>query len=373
MTEESPYQPPLNTAASAVSEAVIERVAEPPHVLPDCAAGIGALPTGHALAWYAVVYGVAVIFCLSGIISPPVALALGMVLALTIDNPCRKAGHRIAMYLLQICVVLLGFTMNLQAVLVAGLHGALFAAISIAVTLLAGRWLGRKLGIDPQTSLLISTGTAICGGSAIAAVGSVIDAGESSMTLAMGTVFLLNAAALYLFPLLGHALHLSQTQFGVWAGIAIHDISSVVAAANSYGPTALTTATAVKLSRALWIVPLSFAVAWLADRKDRRRVVENPGLENTQPVRPRKKQIPWFIGLFLLACIVRSFVPGMDSIAAYISRLGDLGLTVTLFLIGTGLSRRTLASVGIKPMVQGVLLWILIGGGTLFVVKTGMF
>ena len=318
-------------------------------------------------------YLLAIALCLSGLIKPPVALALGMAMALTLDNPWRKTGHRTAMWLLQICVVLLGFTMNLQAVLVAGLHGAVFAAISIGVTLLAGRWLGRKLGIDSQTSLLISTGTAICGGSAIAAVGSVIDAGESSMTLAMGTVFLLNAVALYLFPILGHALNLSQVQFGVWAGIAIHDISSVVAAASSYGPTALTTATAVKLSRALWIVPLSFAVAWLADRKDRRRVVENPGLEDAQRAKPRKKHIPWFIGVFLLACIVRSFVPGMDYLSGGISRVGDIGLTVTLFLIGTGLSRKTLASVGIRPMVQGVLLWILIGGGALVVVKTGLF
>ncbi len=373
MTEESPDQPPLDTAAVAVSGKTGERMAESLLGSPARPAANGSLPAGRVMPWYPLVYGIAVILCLSGTISPPVALALGMAMALTIDNPWRKASHRMAMYLLQICVVLLGFTMNLQAVLVAGLHGAVFAAISIAVTLLAGRWLGRKLGIDPQTSLLISTGTAICGGSAIAAVGSVIDAGESSMTLAMGTVFLLNAVALYLFPLLGHALHLSQTQFGVWAGIAIHDISSVVAAASSYGPTALTTATAVKLSRALWIVPLSFAVAWLADRKDRRRVVENPGLQDTQPVRPRKKHIPWFIGLFLLACIVRNFVPGMDSLAPAISRMGDLGLTVTLFLIGTGLSRKTLASVGIKPMVQGVLLWILIGGGALLVVKAGLF
>lgn len=373
MTEESPDQSPPDTAAAAVAETVIERVTESLPASLVRAADTGGLPTDRAAILRPVVYGGVVILCLSGFISPPVALALGMALALTIDNPWRKASHRIAMYLLQICVVLLGFTMNLQAVLLAGLHGAVFAAVSIGATLVAGRWLGRWLGIDPQTSLLISTGTAICGGSAIAAVGSVIDAGESSMTLAMGTVFLLNAVALYLFPLLGHAMHLSQNQFGVWAGIAIHDISSVVAAANSYGPTALATATAVKLSRALWIVPLSFAVAWLADRKDRRRMVENPGLEDAQPVKPRKKHIPWFIGLFLLACIVRSFVPGMESLSVGISRVGDIGLTVTLFLIGTGLSRKTLAAVGIKPMLQGILLWAFIGGGALVVVKTGWF
>ncbi len=311
--------------------------------------------------------------CITGLITPPVALALGMILALALDNPWRKLGHRTAMWALKVCVVMLGLTMNLQAVLAAGLHGAVFAAISIAATLLVGRLLGRLLRIDPQTSLLISTGTAICGGSAIAAVASVIDAGESSMTLAMGTVFLLNAVALYLFPLLGHALHLSQTQFGVWAGIAIHDISSVVAAAGGYGPVALTTATAVKLSRALWIVPLSFGVAWLMDRKDRRRAVENPGLADATNTKPRKKHIPWFIGLFLLACVLRSYLPGMAAISPDISRFGDIGLTVTLFLIGAGLSRKTLAAVGIRPMVQGVLLWLFIGTGSLILIKTGWF
>ncbi len=315
----------------------------------------------------------AIMFCLSPWASPPIALALGMALALTIGTPWRKSAHRAAKMMLQICVVLLGFTMNLHTVLAAGAQGALMAAASISVTFLAGWLLGRWLKIDPQTSWLISSGTAICGGSAIAAVATVLDAGESQMTVSMGTVFLLNAVALYLFVPIGHALHLTQYQFGVWAGISIHDISSVVAAASRYGPSALTTATAVKLSRALWIVPVSMVFGWYAGRIARS---EPAGLNSdltgsTQsdvPARKAKVHVPWFIGLFLIASLSRSFVPAIDHAAPDIGHLSDIGLTVTLFLIGAGLSRATLKKVGIRPMVQGVLLWLLMGGGTLLLI-----
>ncbi len=319
------------------------------------------------------VFVLATLFCLSPWASPPIALALGMVLALTIGTPWRKTAHKTAKIMLQICVVLLGFTMNLHTVLAAGAQGALMAAASISVTFLAGWLLGRWLKIDPQTSWLISSGTAICGGSAIAAVATVLDAGESQMTVSMGTVFLLNAVALYLFVPIGHALHLTQYQFGVWAGISIHDISSVVAAASRYGPSALTTATAVKLSRALWIVPVSMVFGWYARRIAR---TEPAGLhdelpENSQalPVtRKPKVNVPWFIGLFLLASLSRSFIPIIDRTAPDIGHLSVIGLTITLFLIGAGLSRATLKKVGVRPMVQGVLLWMLMGGGTLLLI-----
>ena len=319
------------------------------------------------------VFILAVLFCLSPWASPPIALALGMALALTVGTPWRKTTHKTAKIMLQICVVLLGFTMNLHTVLAAGAQGALMAAASISVTFLDGWLLGRWLKIDPQTSWLISSGTAICGGSAIAAVATVLDAGESQMTVSMGTVFLLNAVALYLFVPIGHALHLTQYQFGVWAGISIHDISSVVAAASRYGASALTTATAVKLSRALWIVPVSMVFGWYAGRIARSEPVGlNEELaENPPPAQATSKpkvHVPWFIGLFLLASLSRSFIPAIDHAAPDIGHLSDIGLTITLFLIGAGLSRATLKKVGVRPMIQGVLLWMLMGGGTLLLI-----
>ncbi len=322
-------------------------------------------------------YGAAILWCLSPWASPPMALAAGITLALTIDNPWRQAGHRVSMRLLQACVVLLGFTMNLRTVLAAGLHGAVFGAASITVTLVAGWWLGRRLRIEAKTSLLIASGTAICGGSAIAAVANVVNADEGPVTVAMGTVFLLNAVALYAFVPLGHALALSQRQFGLWAGISIHDISSVVAAAGRYGSLALTIATAVKLSRALWIIPVSLVLAWKVDR-----TAQTGEGGHTTPLAPdaaaavsppqrRRHRIPWFIGLFLLASVFRSLPTGMNAWDPDLTRLGQTGLTVTLFLIGAGLSKRTLAAVGFKPLLQGVLLWALIAGGTLAMIRWG--
>ncbi len=296
-------------------------------------------------------------FSLTPWASPAIALALGMALALTHENPFHHVGRRAAKFLLQGCVILLGFGMNLAVVLRAGAHGATLAAASIAATFALGGWLGRRLKISPKTSVLISAGTAICGGSAIAAVGTVTGAAEGEMTVAMGTVFLLNAVALYSFPLIGHALHLTQTQFGTWAGIAIHDISSVVGAASRYGLPALQTATAVKLSRALWIVPVAVAAG---------RVFRPHGTHGAHSgARP---EMPWFIGLFLLASVARTFIPGVAALAPSLSRLAEVGLTLTLFLIGAGLSRETLRAVGWKPMAQGVLLWVFISVTSLLVI-----
>ncbi len=305
--------------------------------------------------------------------SPALALGLGALLALSVGNPWAAFGHKAAKTLLQVCVVLLGFTMNLHTVLEAGMSGAVFAAASIGCTLLLGYWLGRKLGIDAKASALISAGTAICGGSAIAAVATVIDAEEEPMAVAMGTVFILNAVALLLFAPVGHALGLTQQQFGVWAGIAIHDISSVVASAAGYGPHALTTAVAVKLSRALWIIPVSLGFAWWAGRS---KSVQHSAKQDTEEAgEPRQarrlRHIPWFIGIFLLASVLRSFVPMMARLDPVISRSSTIGICVTLFLIGGGLSRKAIASVGIRPMIQGVLLWAYIAIGALAVIKLG--
>jgi uncharacterized integral membrane protein (TIGR00698 family) len=291
-------------------------------------------------------------FCLTPWVSPPVALALGAILALTHENPFAHLGKKVSAKLLQVCVVFLGFGMDLPLVLRTGLQGAGFAAATIAMTLGLGWALGKRLGIDHKVSALISAGTAICGGSAIAAVGSVIGVAESEISVAMGTIFILNAVALYAFPLVGHALGLTQVQFGTWAGIAIHDISSVVGASAHYGLDALQTATAVKLSRALWIIPVGLgAAAIFRARKTHRQTA-------TQ-LKP-KVQVPWFIGFFLLASVARSFVPGMAGIAPALGHVATTGLTLTLFLIGAGLSTKTLRTVGWRPFLQGVLLWLFI-------------
>jgi len=276
-------------------------------------------------------------------ISPPLALTLGMGTALTIHNPFPHTSRSIANTLLQFCVILLGFGMDLAIVLQAGQKGALFAVFTIGVTFLLGRWLGKQFKIPAKASVLISAGTAICGGSAIAAVASVISAAEHEITIAMATIFLLNAAALYIFPIVGQALHLTSDQFGTWAGIAIHDISSVVGAASHFGTAALNTATAVKLSRALWIVPVSLGFAFLSHRQTKGTA--------------KLIQIPWFIAFFLFASLVRTFVPTIAGWSPILTHFSETGLKLTLFLIGAGLSIEAVKAVGWQPIAQGVILW----------------
>ena len=311
-----------------------------------------------------VLFFCAAALCLTPWASPPIALTLGAILALTHENPFAHLGKKVSSSLLQVCVVLLGFGMDLPVVLKAGANGAVFAALTIAATLGLGWWLGRVLGILPKTSALISAGTAICGGSAIAAVGSVIGVAEGEITVAMGTVFILNAVALYLFPVLGHAMHMSQAQFGTWAGVAIHDISSVVGAASHYGLSALQTATAVKLSRALWIIPVAFGAAY-AFRPGKHTA---PDTDAVLPAEKPKVKVPWFVGFFLLASVLRSYVPGVAAAAPALLHTATIGLTLTLFLIGAGLSARTLRQVGWRPLLQGVLLWVFISVASLGII-----
>ena len=298
--------------------------------------------------------------------SPATALVVGIMFALLIGHPFAHWNHRIIKWLLQLCVVLLGFGMNLLVVLRLGLRGSLFAAVTICATLVLGRWLGRRFALDAKTSVLISVGTAICGGSAIAAVSSVIAATETEIAVSVGTVFLLNAVALYVFPLVGHALHLSQSQFGLWAGVAIHDISSVVGAGLSYGPGALTTATAVKLSRSLWIVPLTLAIAFEQGRR-KAPVVPETGQVLRRP-KNLKVALPWFIAFFLLASFVRSWVPAMAAWATPIAGLAHRGMILVLFLIGTSLSLHALRGVGWRTVVVGLILWIFISLSSLLAI-----
>jgi len=293
-----------------------------------------------------VVFVALLLACASGYVSPPIALALGLALALTLGHPFPQYNSKATKILLQLSVIGLGFGMNLQTVVAAGKRGIAWTAATIAITLVLGFLAGRALRVNHTTAHLIASGTAICGGSAIAAVGPVVGSSDEEMSVSLGTIFILNSIALFLFPPIGHRLGLTQSQFGVWAAIAIHDTSSVVGAAAKYGAEALKLATVVKLTRALWIVPLTIGTA-LAFRKKSTHVA-----------------IPWFIGGFVLASIARTYEPWLDHVVS----LARIGLTVTLFLIGAGLSRKNLASVGTRPLILGVLLWIVISVGALLVV-----
>jgi uncharacterized integral membrane protein (TIGR00698 family) len=225
-----------------------------------------------------------------------------------------------------------------------------YTAISITAAMLLGLGLGRLIQVGQKSSFLISAGTAICGGSAIAAVGPIAGASEEEMAVSLGAVFILNSVALFLFPAIGLAVHMTQNQFGLWAALAIHDTSSVVGAAAKYGSTALAVGTTIKLARALWIVPLSVLTAVLVKSKAR-------------------IQWPWFIAFFCFAALLNTevpiFAPSLIPALTGLSRLGKIGLTVTLFLIGTGLNRDTLRKVGVRPLLQGLTLWIIVGSGTL--------
>ena len=294
--------------------------------------------------------------------SPPVALVAGILFALVIGHPFAHWNRHATQWLLQICVVLLGFGMNLPDVLRLGLNGSLFAAATIGTTLLLGWWAGRRLALDRKTSTLISVGTAICGGSAIAAVSSVIGASEAEIAVSIGTDFLLTAVALYVFPLTGHLLHLSQAQFGLWAGVAIHDISSVVGAGLSYGQEALQTATAVKLSRTLWIVPLTLAIAFGFNRW------KPAGAEDSKRAKKLKIAVPWFIGFFLLASLSRSYIPAIAAWSPLLSEIARRGMILVLFLIGTSLSLRALRVVGWRTVATGLVLWLFISVASLLAI-----
>ena len=290
------------------------------------------------------------IFCLTPWASAPLALALGIALAWFAQHPYRKHNKKATQLLLKISVIGLGFGMNAVTALKAGKEGIIFTIVSIVVTLTLGFVVGRLLKVESKTSYLVSSGTAICGGSAIAAISPVIKAEEKQVSVALGVVFILNSVALVLFPIIGHALNMSQQEFGLWSAIAIHDTSSVVGAASRYGNEALQIATTVKLARALWIIPFAFLSSFLFKNTD------------------SKISIPYFIGLFLLAMLANTYIPGIEIISPYIVAIAKSGLTLTLFLIGCGLSREVLKSVGIRPFLQGVAVWVFISVLSLLVI-----
>jgi uncharacterized integral membrane protein (TIGR00698 family) len=283
-------------------------------------------------------------------VSPAVALFMGIALALTIGAPYPKANKKVSKYLLQAAVVGLGFGMNLHSALAAGREGMLFTIASVVGVMILGVTLGRLLKVNPKNAYLISSGTAICGGSAIAAVSPIIDADENDTSLALATIFILNAIALFIFPPIGHALGLSEQQFGTWAAIAIHDTSSVVGAGAAYGQEALQVATTIKLTRALWIFPLAL-VSILVFRS-----------------KGKKFAIPWFILMFVGAMLLNTYLNIPQQISSIVVMLSKKALGVTLFLIGCGLSVGAIKKVGAKPLVLGILLWAIISVATLLVV-----
>jgi len=291
------------------------------------------------------------LFALSPWASPPLALAVGLVFGMTFAvHPYARESRIGSKWLLQASVVALGFGMNLPAILKAGRSGFVYTACGIAFALTVGMLLGKLLKVRSTPAFLIATGTAICGGSAIAAVGPVTGATDDEMSVSLGTVFILNSVALLTFPAIGTALGLSQQQFGLWAALAIHDTSSVVGAAAKYGTIALAIGTTVKLARALWIIPVSLGTAAIKHSD-------------------AKVKIPWFIFLFVLAAIANSYLAFAHPAFEVFSRAGKVGLTLTLFLIGASLSRQQIKSVGVRPLVMGVILWLIVATVTLTLIR----
>jgi uncharacterized integral membrane protein (TIGR00698 family) len=288
-------------------------------------------------------------------VTPPVALFVGLAFALLCGQAYPKFNKKVSKKLLQYSVVGLGFGMNLHASLASGKEGMLFTIISVMGTMILGMFIGRKLlKVNRDTSYLISSGTAICGGSAIAAVGPVIKAKDSDMSVALATIFVLNAIALFIFPVFGNWLGLTQQEFGTWAAIAIHDTSSVVGAGAAYGEEALQVATTIKLTRALWIIPLALATSV---------IFKNGG---------KKINIPWFILWFVVAILINTYLlDSVPEVGKAISGLARKGLIVTMFFIGASLSTDVLKAVGVKPLLQGVLLWVVISVGSLAYILWG--
>ncbi len=284
-------------------------------------------------------------------VDPPVALLFGIMLAIFSDNPYKKETSKLTHKMLQFSVVGLGFGMNAVSAIEAGKNGFIFTLTGIAFTFILGIILSKILKVERKTSMLISSGTAICGGSAIAAVAPVIDSENEKTSVALGVVFILNSVALLIFPAIGKYFNMSQTEFGYWAAIAIHDTSSVVGAAAQFGKEALQVATTVKLARALWIIPVTFIAALFFKSEI------------------KKIKIPYFIFGFIAAVIINSYFTQFHSIYEFIYFISKRGLVATLFLIGTNLDPKTIRSVGFKPLLMGILLWVVVSAGSLLIIK----
>lgn len=323
----------------------------------------------RASAWATPLLILGAVLALAPFTSAAMALLGGAVIALVFGNPIQAQTHTWTHRLLPLAVVGLGAEMNLGTVARVGLHGLGYTAISLALVMGLGLLLGKYLKVDPDAGLLISIGTAICGGSAIAAAAPVLRARPHQVSIALATVFLLNAVALMVFPLIGHMAHLGQGSFGLWAALAIHDTSSVVGAGLAYGPRALEVATTVKLARALWIVPMTLGLGYLMANRRRKAGLTEAEIQ-AEDALPVKK--PWFIGGFLLVAALVTWVPTLHAAGHLVAAGAHHVLVLTLFLIGAGLSREALKTVGFRPFLQGLLLWLIVGSLGLGAVKLGL-
>ncbi|MEY8759250.1 YeiH family protein [Chryseobacterium tongliaoense] len=285
--------------------------------------------------------------CLTPLVSSPIALALGFMIAVLLGNPFEKYLHQYIHLLLQVSIVGLGFGLKLNEALNAGKTGLMLTVLSISTVMISGYFLGKLFKLDKQLSYLISVGTAICGGSAIAATSPIIKPSSKQISLALAIVFTLNSIALFIYPAIGHALQLSQEQFGLWCAIGIHDTSSVVGAAGKFGNEALKIATTVKLARALWIIPVSVITMFIFKNKE------------------SKIKIPWFIGWFVLAILLNTYFPVFDLFSSSVTAVAKSGLNLTLFFIGSTLSLQTLKTIGVKPLAVAIILWVTISVGSL--------
>lgn len=307
-----------------------------------------------------ILFPLAAVFCLSPWGSSAVALLLGVALALTFGNPYFTITKKWTHTLLALSVIGLGFGMNLSVIGAVGLQGVGYTVIGIGSTILFGTFLGKLLRTTPDTSLLVTVGTAICGGSAIAAVAPVIRAKHHEVSVALGIVFILNALALLIFPAIGHYFSISESQFGLWSALAIHDTSSVVGATLQYGPVAAQVGTTVKLTRALWIIPLAFAISLVRARDAKE--------DYTSKSKGKK---PWFILGFIIAAAIVTFIPNLQAAGHQLESIAKHLLVLTLFFIGSNLTKETLKSVGFKPLIQGVLLWLLVASASLAAISLG--
>lgn len=303
--------------------------------------------------------------CLLPFISPALALVFGMATAQICGNPYLAKTQKLTKQLLALSIIGLGAGMDLNVIAQTGLHGIYLTALTIFAVLAAGLVIGHFLRVNKDTSILIAIGTAICGGSAIAAAAPVLNAKDQNISVALGVVFILNALALIIFPPIGHFLDLSQEQFGLWSALAIHDTSSVVGAAAHYGADALETGTTVKLTRALWIIPLTFMLglyihSYAAKNKNQ------DGEDTPSKSKPKK---PWFIFGFLGMAAIVTYFPQLQSTGEIIHDLSKRVLVMTLFLIGAGLTIEAIKSAGIKPLLQGIILWLVTLISTLALIK----
>ena len=321
-------------------------------------AALEAVPARKSAAHYLLPAGM--LLCCFPFISTGLGLLLGLTLALTLGNPYLPVTRKATAKLLPISVVGLGAGMNLGVVARVGLHGVGYTVLGIATALLSGMLLTRLFRVGGTVGALISVGTAICGGSAIAAMVPVLRPKEHEASVALATVFLLNALALFVFPAVGHAFHLSDSQFGLWSALAIHDTSSVVGAAVAWGGKAVEIATTVKLARALWIVPLTIGAGYWERRRS--------GRASTG-----KAKRPWFILGFVAVAAIVTYVPVLQPAGRFVQAWARQALVVTLFFIGAGLTRASLRAVGARPLLLGVSLWILVAGLSLAAVATGVF